>query len=210
MRQTIRHDFVRVSVGRGHIVSVSGKPSVEDQFTELAEDYRKDARKAKFSYHFFRHIFTASYVGSVKMRCWLAREVLDEMRLYYGAEIMARNSNTGSKDNTEVRDWGFVNVQLSDEERTAALLDYAESDTLWDTLVVALKDGYKVTLSYDGETDSYCAALSGTNCGKPNEKLTLTAWGENETDALRYVFYKHVTKLEFVWSKPGVKQRRIG
>lgn len=113
-------------------------------------------------------------------------------------------------DKGEIPEWGFVNVQLSDDERTAAMLDYQEPDALWDTLVMALKDGYKVTLSFDGETESYCAALSGTNCGKPNERLSLTAWGEDETDALKYLMYKHVTKLEFVWNKPGIKPRRIG
>jgi len=113
-------------------------------------------------------------------------------------------------ESKEIRDWGFVNVQLSDEEREAAKLDYAEEGALWDTLVVALRDGYKVTLSYDGETDSYCASLSGTNCGKPNEKLSLTAWGENETDALVYVLYKHVTKLQCVWQQSGAKPRRLG
>lgn len=144
------------------------------------------------------------------MRCWLARECFDEMSKHYGGEKVAKSSEVVSKEKSEQREWGFVNVQLSDEEREAALLDYAESDTLWDTLVVSLKDGYKVTLSYDGETDSYCAALSGTNCGKPNERLTLTAWGDNETDALRYLLYKHVTKLDFQWVKNGGKQKRLG
>jgi hypothetical protein len=107
-------------------------------------------------------------------------------------------------------DWTFVNVQLTEEECQAARLDYQEEGTLWDTLITVLKDGYKVTLSYEADSDSYCAALSGTNCGKPNEKQTLTAWGENETVALMYLFYKHVTKLEFVWAKPGAKTRRLG
>jgi len=110
----------------------------------------------------------------------------------------------------EVREWGFVNVQLSDEEREAALLDYADPNALWENLVLALRDGYKVTISYDTDTESFCAALSGTHCGKPNEKLTLTAWGASETDALVYVLYKHIVKLEFKWQQPGVKQHRLG
>jgi len=118
----------------------------------------------------------------------------------------------GSKDekDTQKPEWRFVNLQLSDEEREAAKMFYSEPDTLWDTVVMALKDGYKVTLSYDGETDSYCAALSGAHCGKPNQNLTLTAWGDDEMTALAYVIYKHAVKLEFVWEKGGAKPRRLG
>lgn len=106
--------------------------------------------------------------------------------------------------------WGFVNVTLSDEQREAAHLDYKDGDTMWDTIVTVLRDGYKVTLSYDAETESFCAALSGTHCGKPNERLSLTAWGESELTALQYVLYKHVTVLEFVWQRPGTKAKRLG
>lgn len=111
---------------------------------------------------------------------------------------------------TDTAAWRFINITLSDDQREAAKGDYADTDSLWDTVVAVLKDGYKLTLSYDAETDSYCAALSGTNCGKPNERLSLTAWGESEVEALQYVFYKHVTVLEFVWERPGVKAKRLG
>lgn len=106
--------------------------------------------------------------------------------------------------------WGFVNVTLSDDQREAAALDYQDPDFMWDTLVTVLRDGYKVTLSYDAETDSFCAALSGTNCGKPNERLSITAWGATEIAGLQYVLYKHVTVLEFVWQRPGQKPKRLG
>lgn len=189
---------------------VRGERDAQAEFRELAEMYRERVRTHNYSYLWFRGIFPRWGRQSPKMCCWVARECFDEMYRHFQEDDVAsgRGNKPEAKDNEPA--WGFVNVQLSDEERTAAVLDYADNDTLWDTLVVSIKDGYKVTLSYDGETNSYCAALSGTNCGKPNERLTLTAWGSDEIMALQYLIYKHVTKLEFVWQKPGAKQARLG
>lgn len=188
----------------------NGKPPIEDQFRELAEMYRAEVRRCNYSYSWFKGIFPKWGRQSPKMCCWLARECFDEMYLHYQEGTTVKQDQRKQGTEGKQNEWGFVNVQLTDDERTAALLDYADPDTLWDTLVVSLKDGYKVTLSCDAETNSYCAALSGTNCGKPNEKLTLTAWGDSETDALKYLLYKHVTRLEFTWQKNGAKERRLG
>lgn len=201
-------DTVATGVGSAHTGDV--KPSLEEQFRELALYFRERAREEGFSYLYFQGIFKNSWNGSMKMRCWLAREVFDEMSRFYGRAEMPGKERNGKQDGGKLDDWGFVNVQLSDEEREAAMLDYADSDTLWDAVVVCLSDGYKVTLSVDPESGSFCAALSGTNCGKPNERLTLPAWGDNETDALKYLMYKHVTKLAFVWKKAGERPKRLG
>jgi hypothetical protein len=186
------------------------KPTEAEQFREMAEMYRMTVRTYSYRYLWFSDLFRNYGRMSPKCCCWLARECFDEMYKHYQEIGMPKVSSKTPDDKKDFRDWGFVNVQLSDDQREAALLDYADPDALWETLVIALRDGYKVTLSYDGETESYCAALSGTNCGKPNERLTLTAWGSDETDALKYVFYKHVTVLGLVWQKPGAKQQRLG
>lgn len=110
----------------------------------------------------------------------------------------------------EPQAWGFVNVQLSEDEREAAQVAYRDTGDLWEHLILIVKDGYKLTISYDAETDSFCAALSGVNCGKPNERFTLTAWGADETASLQYLAYKHISKLDYVWNKPGAKQPRLG
>lgn len=188
----------------------SEKPTLDEQFRELAVIYRREVVEYGYSYRWLIELVRNWPKHSPKCRCWLARECFDEMSLYYGSDTMAQRISGDKQSKSDLPEWGFVNVQLSDDERTAAMLDFTDPDTMWDTLVVSLKDGYKVTLSYDGETDSYCAALSGTNCGKPNERLTLTAWGEDEITALKYLLYKHVTKLEFIWKKNGAKERRLG
>jgi hypothetical protein len=206
--RTPYNGIAQMLVDRRHIGSV--KPPIEEQFRELAQSWRGDVIRGAYEKDWYLRLTRNIWRYSPKMICWLARECFDEMYKFYGEQVMPSQSEAGSKEKSEQREWGFINVQLSDDEREAAQLDYQESDTLWDTLVVCLKDGYKVTLSFDKDTDSYCAALSGTNCGKPNERLTLTAWGDNETDALRYVLYKHVTKLEFQWTKNGGRQKRLG
>lgn len=188
----------------------NGKLTLDEQFRELADMYRARVRRYNYTSQWFEEIFPRWGRMSPKMCCWLARESFDEMSRHFGGDNMAQKAENAGKDGKKDFDWGFVNVQLSDEEREAARLDFADTDALWETLILALKDGYKVTLSFDAETESYCAALSGTNCGKPNERLTLTAWGANETDALCYLLYKHVTKLGFVWQKAGAKQARLG
>lgn len=186
------------------------KPSIEEQFQELLNYELGLLMQSNFNSDWMKRRLENVGKNSPKMQCWLYREAFAAiLRKYHGSEAMAKQ-DTKQVEGKVLPEWRFVNIQLSDDEREAAKLNYADTDSLWDTLVITLKDGYKVTLSYEAETDSYCAALSGLHCGKPNERLTLTAWGDNEVDALAYVFYKHVTKLEFVWEQPGMKAKRLG
>lgn len=203
-----RANIVRISVDKRRIDIVYDV--TEQDWLEVAEYFRGKVRDFNYGYLWMEVILANVWRYSPKMRCWLIRECFSEMALHYwrGTEMKGKDSAIG-KDET-LPAWGFVNVPLSDEQREAAHLDYKDGDSMWDTIITVLRDGYKVTLSYDAETDAYCAALSGLHCGKPNERLSLTAWGESELTALQYVLYKHVTVLEFVWQKPGMKAKRLG
>jgi len=189
---------------------VKTKLTVSEQFEELEIAYREEFRLSSWSYLCFRDLLRNYSRWSPKMRCWLFRSIFDELYQCTGGLVVARNLEGDKPKAPQTESWGFVNIQLSDDERDAATVKYQDAALMWETLITVVKDGYKLTLSYDGETDAFCAAFSGTNCGKPNERFTLTAWGSHETEALEYLVYKHVDKLEFVWNKPGVKQARIG
>jgi len=207
-RLEMRQGIVPTSVGKRHIVIV--KPPVSAQFEEYLQYELERLRKYNYSHQWLQKLLENVGKNSPKTQCWLFREACAAtMRHYQGDEIVARENGKETKDQPKV-EWRFVNIQLTDDEREAARMLYSEQVDLWDTVVVCLKDGYKVTLSFDAETDSYCAALSGTRCGKPNQNLTLTAWGDDEMSALAYVIYKHAVKLEFVWEREGMKAKRLG
>lgn len=183
---------------------------IQAEFAELEVVWREQVLRDFPSGLWFWELRKNLFRYSPKMKCWLLRCCFDELAdlLWRDAKMPRGNGQEERKE--KLGEWGFVNVTLSEDEQVAAKQDFGDPDTLWERLVMALTDGYKLTLSYDAESESYCAAYSGTNCGKPNEKLVLTAWGATETDALIYLAYKHEVKLLFVWNKPGNKARRLG
>lgn len=189
---------------------MTDKPSFEEQMRELEDDWREEARENPQSSYVYRKIEVNLYRYSPKMRCWLYRIIFDEMFKLQEGLSMPRDQKSARADGEDTAAWGFVNVTLDEDERDAATVQFQDVNLLWEMLVTAMQDGYKVTLSYDPETASFCAALSGVRCGKPNERFTLTAWSKSETEALQYLVYKHCVKLEYIWNKPGVRPARIG
>jgi len=71
-------------------------------------------------------------------------------------------------------------------------------------------EGYKLSLSFDSESSSYCAALTGKDCVPENQRKTITAWYDTASEALRLVLYKHHVVAAGLWARAQVAGKRRG
>lgn len=103
---------------------------------------------------------------------------------------------------------GFAKVELSDSDKEA----FGEWELIDEDVFVLMADllntGYKLTLSYSDQNNSYNAALTCKDIASPNKGYTLSGYATSWYQALRVVLYKHVVVTGGNWS--NAKQRPMG
>jgi len=199
--------FARVRVGLP--IRVKGecmKQSIELMAAELREEC---ATWEGARYNFFLCTSGRAFWLTPKMLCWGFREACSGMYALMEGERMAK-SNSESVKNEEKALWVFIDLKLSEDEMEAGLLTWKDDAELWDITVQTMLEGYKVSLSHEAESDSYCAALTGKDCVPENQNKTITAWYDTAIDALRLVLYKHHVASGGVWGTSSTRGKRRG
>jgi len=146
---------------------------------------------------------------SPRMRCWMFREASASLYQMVREDIVVKKSEVTHKPAVEGA-WTFIDIKLSEDELEAGLLNWADANELWDVCVQTMIEGYKFSLTYDSESDSYCCALTGKDCIPENQHKTITAWYDTAVDAMRLVLYKHHMVAAGLWTKAQAAGKRRG
>jgi len=86
----------------------------------------------------------------------------------------------------------FVDVRLTPEQRvefTTQMLTDKEAVTALQSLS---DDGYRVGVSWNGETQAYTVSLTGREPASPNHGLCMTSFAKDLRTAISLAVYKHV------------------
>lgn len=87
---------------------------------------------------------------------------------------------------------GFVNIRLSDEEKEVAQAWIRESEReAVQLLTDDLADGYKFSLSYDGDNQSFIATYTGAGWDGCNVRCAMSARAGTWFEALALLVWKH-------------------
>ena len=105
-----------------------------------------------------------------------------------------------SKPNGEVKSgqnsgasWrGFVNVELSAEDRSEALRLTENVIDFWDALDDCLRGGYRLTVTFTAGTDVYNATLTGVGEVHPDQGIAVSARASTPDKAVAAVVVKLV------------------
>lgn len=88
---------------------------------------------------------------------------------------------------------GYINISLNEEHKRRYQAWASDDPTLaWQLLDDVLGSGLKVSLSYDAETDSYCATLTGRLSLGDTGKYAMTTWASSFDEVLSLMVWKFV------------------
>lgn len=160
-------------------------------------------------YYFRSGLSDNSFWVSPKMRCLMFRIACRQMYEHLRGDRMARKTVV-EQPSPKAATWSFIDIKLSDDELEAGLLLWSDADELWDLVVQVMVEGYKVSLTRDEESDSFCASLTGKDCTPDNRSKTITAWFDTASDALRLVLYKHYVVAASGWGAAQTSTKRRG
>lgn len=189
-------------VGRGNLM----KQSIDEIVAAIEEEC---GSVGGCLYYFTTGLSDTSFWISPKMRCLMFRVACRQMYEHLRGSGLARKTEGDQRDGKPVQ-WAFVDVKLSDDQMEAALLMWGDPDELWDVAIQSMIEGYKLSLSRDEESDSYCAALTGKDCIPENRNKTITAWYDTAGDAMRLLLYKHYVAAASGWGTSESKGKRRG
>lgn len=121
----------------------------------------------------------------------------------------ARAAAKTSKASTAANDWkGFIALELSDSQKTAAKVLRDDPERLFDNVFGAVDDLYKLSFSYDTYNGMYIASYTCKDAKSPNNGLTLSGRGGTLLGAMASLWYKHAVVLERVWGEAEQKRSR--
>lgn len=132
---------------------------------------------------------------------WLAdvHEISNELREELGV----------AKKKYENTDWnGFIDCKLTDEDRAALEAWDVHDGDLWDAIATYGERGYKLSVSYQKQQDSWVAACTGTEHAGKNAGWAVSAYGPTPYDAMRTLYFKLAVVLPDNWTdfKPSKSQ----
>jgi len=94
---------------------------------------------------------------------------------------------------------GFINVNLTAEQKEAyATWDIADAD-VWDGLATYGEQGYKFSLTYNKSNSSWVAAYTGQDGSGKNEGYAVTGFAKDPYNAARVLLFKVSSLLPDVW-----------
>lgn len=101
----------------------------------------------------------------------------------------------------------FVSCELNDEERSYCKQHVLNLSEVSSRLEDLLTEGFKLTLSWDDNSDCALATLIGTPKQATNRGLALSARGGSLEGSLTVLFYKHFEKLKEDWTNSPSQKR---
>lgn len=92
---------------------------------------------------------------------------------------------------TKKYDWNFVNIKLTAEDKPK-LEKYAKEHKLdvVSALTAIASYGYKFSLSFVDDSNSWVASVSGSDRSKHNNKATMTSWSDDPAEAIFMAAFK--------------------
>lgn len=116
--------------------------------------------------------------------------------------------DTVKKQETNMLNWkGFKDFKLTaDQLQSFAVWDCHDGDVL-DLVQGALAEGYKLTFTYNGQSDTYNAALTCNAEKNPNQGYTMSAFAPQFYTALRLLMFKHWELLQGTWDNIPAPQK---
>lgn len=125
----------------------------------------------------------------------------------------AGEAGTGAPVNVNDMEWGgFINVRLTDEDKTAfaAWLKENEASVMTDFLECVTK-GFKFSLSYDPDGDFYLATFTagGLKMIGLNARACMTARAPDWFEAVALLMFKHVVLAKGNWGSFKPKSLRF-
>lgn len=93
----------------------------------------------------------------------------------------------------------FVDVKLDPEERERFRAFSATGAELVDAMQAFADNGYRVGVSWSGETQSYTVSLTCRAVGDPNEGLCMTSFAGSLDRAIALAVFKHTVVTAGVW-----------
>lgn len=156
--------------------------------------------------HWFR---MAVFQNRYRTRRWFL-DLLDDL----GDAIMARGKGTvrsGTKQ--QQQQWTtFVNIPVPSEALDEIREMWREADTTYDGLESLVREGYRVSFSFNGATDAVICAVTCKSDGDPNNGKTFTSFAGDWYTALQVALYKHYVVAGQIWGdgEAGSSRPAIG
>jgi len=95
---------------------------------------------------------------------------------------------------------GFVNCELSAEDKTYFRVWDVEVDDAFDLLLGRVVGNYRLSISYNKKNDNFIASLTANEGTGANEGYTLSAFGKDMPTAIRVLAFKDSHILSGNWS----------
>jgi len=111
------------------------------------------------------------------------------------AKKQSNNSSQGGDNAMPV----FVNCQMTDEQKAFVKANLPSVVEVLTQVEELLADNYKITLSFDANTDCFSAFLIGKPEQAYNSGLMLSAYAPVFIGAIAMLMYKHFTVLGEDW-----------
>lgn len=146
------------------------------------------------------------YVKGARLAALLtdwAKELQDT--LYYGQEIMGMATKPKQQGYGEWK--GFKDFRLTAEQLEGFAAFEHHDDDLMDLVQTVLANDYKLTFTYNGQADTYNAAMTANGEKDPNKGYTMSAFAPSMYAALRLLMYKHWVLLDQNWDNVPAPQK---
>lgn len=123
-------------------------------------------------------------------------------------DVEQRMGLTVARKETNQLDWkGFKDFKLTPAQLETFGLWEVHDDDLLDLVQGVLSQGYKVTFTYNAQSDTYNAAMTCNILKHPDQGYTLSAFAPAFYPALRLLMYKHWELCQGDWSNIPEPQR---
>lgn len=125
--------------------------------------------------------------------------------LYNGQEILGMATKPKSQGYGEWK--GFKDFRLTAEQLEGFASFEPHDDDLMDLVQATLANDYKLTFTYNGQSDTYNAAATANGEKDPNKGYTMSAFAPSVYAALRLLMYKHWVLLDQNWDNVPAPQK---
>lgn len=102
---------------------------------------------------------------------------------------------------------GFVNYRLSEEDKENFMAWEYDDHDLFLLIAGDNQQGYKLTMSFNSENDTFVATYMCNDPESPNAGYCLSAYGNDWYLALKTLTFKHNVVLEGQWNVDKAKQQ---
>lgn len=108
---------------------------------------------------------------------------------------MPKTGGNKRSNDRNSQEWGkfeFVAVNLTEEEKKQFRLAYKDKpNDLLNPLDGFLKNGYKISLSYDQQNNCVLASMTGKDPASPNYNYVMTSRAADAWESLALALFKH-------------------